>query len=103
MFNHPRCKGWPLNALLVAVLHTLMAPAMTIGKERCDKTSSQEGERFGGVVENEFVVLDLKNPTPREEELLQPNDQALDMYEVLDDKAFESIKIVNMLSKLGQG
>jgi hypothetical protein len=43
-------------------------------------------------VENEFVVLDLKNPTPREEELLQPNDQALDMYEVLDDKAFESIK-----------
>jgi hypothetical protein len=43
-------------------------------------------------VENEFVVLDLKNPTPREEELLQHNDQALDMYEVLDDKAFESIK-----------
>jgi len=53
------------------------------------------------VVENDFMVLDLKNPTPREEELLQPNDQALDMYEVLDDKAFESIKIVNMLSKLG--
>ena len=38
------------------------------------------------------MVLDLKNPTPREEELLQPNDQALDMYEVLDDKAFENIK-----------
>ena len=101
MLNQPWCKGWPLNALLVAMLHTLMALAMTIGKERCDTTSSQEGERFGGVVENEFVVLDLKNPTPREEELLQPNDQALDMYEVLDDKAFESIKIVNMLSKLG--
>ena len=49
-------------------------------------------------------MLDPKNPTPREEELLQLNDQALDMlYEVLDDKAFESIKILNMLSKLGQG
>ena len=38
-------------------------------------------------------MLDPKNPTPREEELLQLNDQALDMlYEVLDDKVFESIK-----------
>ena len=48
-------------------------------------------------------MLDPKNPTPREE-LLQLNDQALDiLYEVLDDRVFESIKILNKLSKFGQG
>ena len=72
-------------------------------KRKMWQNIKSRGRKIWGVVENDFVVLDLKNPTPREEELLQPNDQALDMYEVLDDKVFESIKILNMLSKLGQG
>ena len=80
-----------------------MASVMIIGRERSHGILSQEVERFGGVVENEFLVLDSKNPTPREE-LLQLNDQALDiLYEVLDDRVFESIKILNKLSKFGQG
>jgi hypothetical protein len=44
-------------------------------------------------VEESFVVLDMKDPTPREEKKLQLNDQALNViYEALDPKAFESIQ-----------
>lgn len=44
-------------------------------------------------MEEQFVVLDIKDPTPREEQNLQLNDQALDeIYEVIYPKVFESIK-----------
>jgi len=73
-------------------------------KRKMSQHIKSRGRKIWGVVENEFVVLDSKNPTPREEELLQLNDQALDiLYEVLDDRVFESIKILNKLSKFGQG
>jgi hypothetical protein len=44
------------------------------------------------IVEVGFVVLDMKDPTPREEENLQLNDQALNViYEALDPKVFEEL------------
>jgi len=50
-------------------------------------------QKILGVVEEEFVVLDMKDTTPREEEYLQLNDQALNViYEALDPKVLESIK-----------
>lgn len=47
--------------------------------------------KIWGVVNNSFIVLDLKGTTPREEENLQLNDQALNViYKTLDSKVFES-------------
>ena len=43
-------------------------------------------QKIWGVVE-EFIVLDMKDPTPREEENLQLNDQPPNViYEALDPK-----------------
>ena len=45
------------------------------------------------IVETKFVMLNINDPTPREEEKLQLNDQALNViYEALDPKVFEWIK-----------
>ena len=45
------------------------------------------------VVEKDFVVLDIEDPTPREEELLQLNDIAVNaLYESLEEKVFEHVK-----------
>ena len=42
------------------------------------------------IVETKFVMLNINDPTPREEEKLQLNDQALNViYEALDPKVFE--------------
>ena len=49
-----------------------------------------------GVVE-EFIMLDMKGPTPREEDNLQFYDQGLIViYEALDPKVFVSIKDLEM-------
>jgi len=54
-----------------------------------------------GIVEEDFVVPDLKAPTPGEEQKLQLNDQALNcIYEALDPKVFESIKNLEMAHKV---
>jgi hypothetical protein len=54
-----------------------------------------------GVVEEDFVVLDLKAPTPSEEQKLQLNDQSLNcIYEALDSKVFKSIKDLEMAQGL---
>jgi hypothetical protein len=45
----------------------------------------------------------MKDPTPREEENLQLNDQALNViYEALDPKIFESIKDLRWHIKFGR-
>ena len=50
-----------------------------------------------GGVEEEFIMLDMKGPTPREEDNLQLNDQGLIViYEALDPKVFVSIKDLEM-------
>lgn len=59
------------------------------------------GRKILGVVYDEFVVIDPKDPTPRAKELLQLNDQALvGFYEVGDPKVFESIKDLEMAHKV---
>jgi hypothetical protein len=48
--------------------------------------------KIWGVVEETFIVLDMKDPTTREEKF-QLNDQTFSViYEALDPKVFESIK-----------
>ena len=50
-----------------------------------------------GGVEEEFIMLDMKGPTPREEDNLQFYDQGLIViYEALDPKVFVSIKDLEM-------
>ena len=45
------------------------------------------------VVEKDFIVLDVNDPTPREDELLQLNDIAVNvLYEALEEKIFEHVK-----------
>jgi hypothetical protein len=45
------------------------------------------------VTENDFVVLDATNPTPRDQENLQCNTMALNtLYNSFDSKVFEQIK-----------
>ena len=52
------------------------------------------------VVDEKFMVLDMKDPTPREDELLQLSDQVLNAtYEILDPKVLESIKDLEMAQK----
>jgi hypothetical protein len=53
-------------------------------------------------VEEEFVVLDMKDSVPREEEIiLQFNDQALNVrYEALDPNLFGSIKDLELPHKV---
>jgi len=56
-----------------------------IGRRGCACTL-RLSQKIWGVVE-EFIVLDMKDPTPREEENLQLNDQAPNViYEALDPK-----------------
>lgn len=46
-----------------------------------------------GVMNNSFVVLEIKDPTLRELKILRLNDQALNViYEAHDPKVFEPIK-----------
>lgn len=48
-----------------------------------------------------FVVLDMKDLTPREEENLQLNNQALDViYEDIDLEVFQSIKDLKFAYKV---
>jgi hypothetical protein len=45
------------------------------------------------IIEKYFVVIDMNDPTPRDEEKLQFNDIALNArYSALDEKVFEQIK-----------
>ena len=56
-----------------------------IGRRGCACTL-RLSRKIWGVVE-EFIVLDMKDPTPREEENLQLNDQPPNViYEALDPK-----------------
>lgn len=49
--------------------------------------------KIWGVVEEDFVVLYMNNPTPREDEILIFSDQTLNMInEALDPKVLESIQ-----------
>ena len=66
----------------------------------CAHLKAMERKNWG-VVEEDFVVPDLKAPTPSEEQKLQLNDQALNcIYEALDPKVFESIKDLEMAQGL---
>ena len=62
-------------------------------EEKDVRAHKSSGRKIWGVFEEDFVVLDIKEPTARKEELLQLSDQALKMiYEALDNKVFERIK-----------
>ena len=53
------------------------------------------------VTENDFVILDPTNPTPREQENKQCNTMALNtIYNAIDPKVFEQIKDLEKASEV---
>jgi len=73
-------ERWP-HIMLVSH-HTLMAQIMINGKNVFP--SQRNRKKDMGFLE-EFLMLDMKDPTPREKELLQHNDQTLSViYEASD-------------------
>lgn len=58
-------------------------------------------QKIWGSLEEEFIMLDMKVPTLREEDNLQLNNQGLNViYEALDPKVFKSIKDLEIASQV---